>query len=1042
MKAYLWGVCMKTKRSIILRFLLFVLLFSVMEAQITTVDAIFDTEKPKIIFGDKINYPPFSYLNERGQPSGFNVELAKAIGDAMGYEVEVRLGDWSSIREALDKGEIDVISGMFYSVDRTKNVDFSSRLLILSSDIFTKTGVKIKDVKDLKNEAVIVQQGGIFSQYLKSLNLNIQLVEVSTVKDGLLKLKTGEYKYACLSRLPGLYTLKEEKITGICAQGLNLAPSDYCMAVKKGNEKIQLTLNSGLQVLKATGEYNKIYEHHLGIYEDVTFTELVYKYRVALVSSLLLVLVLIGTSVLLNYLVKTRTKELQESNQSLKLAKQRYQSLFDNMTECFALYEIICDANGTPIDYRFLEVNQAFERATGLRAENIINRTVKEVLPGTEQYWIDQYGDVALHDKKVSFEKFSEELGKHLRVSVFSPKLNHFATVFTDISEQVKSKEDIEFERKLLETILEDALFGYWNWDLEHNEEYLSQSFKEMFGYADHELKNSTETWKKIIFQEDLPSALEHIQQHIDSHGEIPYYNEVRYRHKNGSTVWVLCSGRVVEWDGDKPLRMVGCHINITELKNLQANLHAERNLFKTTLHSLGDGVISTDKEGNVDLMNAVAEELTGWKHAEAKGMPFETVFHIVHEYTGERCPNPIKQVFESGEIMELANHTMLIKKNGEAIPIEDSAAPIKDEEGTITGVVFVFRDFTDKKEKQERIKYLSHHDQLTTLYNRNYFEEQLDLLDREENLPFTLVMADVNGLKLTNDAFGHKPGDELLKRVATILKRECRAEDIVARVGGDEFVILLPKTNSYQTEKIINRIYASIERETQNNVIISVSFGWETKESRDQPISEVFSKAEEHMYRKKLVESQSMRNQTIRVIMQTLRETNIRERIHSEKVSQISRSIGEAMRLESGLLKELETAALMHDIGKIAMNESVLNKAGNLTDLEYEEIKRHPEIGYHILKSVDVYTSLADYVLSHHERWDGTGYPRGLSGDAIPLISRIIAVADAFEAMIGDRPYRNSMDAMEAVKELERCSGSQFDPDIVEVFSIMQLKT
>jgi len=424
-------------------------------------------------------------------------------------------------------------------------------------------------------------------------------------------------------------------------------------------------------------------------------------------------------------------------------------------------------------------------------------------LPDTEQYWIEQYGEVALHSKTKTFENYSRDLGKYFRVSAFSPKPNQFATVFTDVTDQVEAKESIELERKLLETILEDAMSGYWNWDLLHNEEYLSPSFKEMFGYADYELENSPETWQKLIFDEDLPSALECFQKHVNSHGEIPYYNEVRYRHKDGSAVWVICAGRVVEWDGDKPVRMVGCHINITELKNLQAALRAERNLFKTTLHSLGDAVISADKDGNVDLMNAVAEELTGWKNADAKGLPFETVFHIVNEYTDEKCPNPVEQVLKTGRIIELANHTMLIKKNGAKIPIEDSAAPIKDEDGDINGVVLVFRDFTDKKEKQEKIKYLSHHDQLTTLYNRHYFEEQLNLLDREENPVLRLVMADVNGLKLTNDAFGHKAGDELLKRVAHVLKNECRSSDIVARVGGDEFVLLLPRTSSCQTEKI-----------------------------------------------------------------------------------------------------------------------------------------------------------------------------------------------------------------------------------------------
>lgn len=471
------------------------------------------------------------------------------------------------------------------------------------------------------------------------------------------------------------------------------------------------------------------------------------------------------------------------------------------------------------------------------------------------------------------------------------------------------------------------------------------------------------------------------------------------------------------------------------ELSDAKDKISIERLLFKTTLHSLGDGVISTDQNGKVDLMNAVAEKLTGWTSSEAKGIDFECIFHIVNEFTGEKCPNPVKEVLKTGKVVELANHTMLIQKTGVGLPIEDSAAPIKNENGTIRGVVVVFRDFTDRKEKLEKIKYLSYHDQLTGLYNRNFFEDQLYLLDTQQNLPYTIVMADVNGLKLTNDAFGHQKGDQLLKCVAKILKTESRAGDVVARIGGDEFVLLLPRTSSREAERIIKSIYRSLEAENVDNIVISISLGWETKIHPYQIIDEVFAKAEEHMYRKKLIDSQSMRNRTIKVILQTLNETNIREKIHSERVSQLSRKIGVALKLDTETLKELEIAGLMHDIGKIAISETVLNKAGKLTELEYEEVKRHPEIGYHILKSVDSYTNLADFVLSHHERWDGKGYPRGLMGNEIPLVARIITVADAFEAMTAERPYKNSMSEHEAILELQKCAGTQFDASIVKVF-------
>ncbi len=742
-------------------------------------------------------------------------------------------------------------------------------------------------------------------------------------------------------------------------------------------------------------------------------------------------LLALGVLLLTTYvtIIRKTKKELMKSNQQLK-------SLFDNMQEGFSLHEIICDDSGKPIDYKFIDANHSFEEMTGLNIAEIRNRTIKEVLPNTEDYWIEKYGSVALSGSSANFSNYSRELNKHFSVSVYSPKIGQFATIFADITDQVLANDRVALEKKLLVTILEDTLSGYWDWDLENGTEYLSPSFKSMFGYEDHELESSPETWQRLIFEEDLPCVMDLFNQHVESQGRIPFYNEVRYHHKNGSTVWVICSGRVVEWSQDnKALRMVGCHIDITRMKQLEKVLREEKALFKTTLQSLGDGVISTDKNGKVDIMNVVAEKLTGWSNEEARGKDFDDVFKIINEVTREGCESPVKRVFESREIIELDEDTLLIKKNGEELPIEDSAAPIRDEKGNISGAVVVFRDYTDKKEKQDKIAYLSYHDQLTGLYNRRFFEEELKRLDTERNLPFTIAMLDVNGLKLTNDAFGHLLGDALLKKVAEILRNECRTDDIIARIGGDEFVILLPKTTHEETDKIVRRIYEAADRERIENIIISVSIGWETKQSMDQQMKDVFIKAEEHMYTRKLTESQSMRNRTMQVILQRLNETNERERIHSEKVCRFSKQIGIAMKLGHETIKEIEIASLMHDIGKIAINEKLLNKPAPLTKAEFDEIKKHPETGYQILKAVDAYSSLAEYVLAHHERWDGTGYPRGLQGEDIPLIARIIMVAEAYEAMTSDRPYRNGLTKELAIEELRKHSGTQFDPEITKIF-------
>jgi diguanylate cyclase (GGDEF)-like protein/PAS domain S-box-containing protein len=350
--------------------------------------------------------------------------------------------------------------------------------------------------------------------------------------------------------------------------------------------------------------------------------------------------------------------------------------------------------------------------------------------------------------------------------------------------------------------------------------------------------------------------------------------------------------------------------------------------------------------------------------------------------------------------------------------------------------VFAILRDVTELKKSQLKNEHLVYHDQLTGIYNRRYFEEQLTRLDSEQHLPLAIAMVDVNGLKLTNDAFGHQTGDKLLKYIANLLLEQTFSNnDLVARIGGDEFAIVYPNTGEEEVETRIRNIYSKLNDRSKKHFIISVSIGWASKNKSDQNLSEIFNKAEEHMYRKKLTESQSMRNQTVQAIMKTLNEKNAREKIHSERVSSICRLIGEALNLDYETIKEIETAGLLHDIGKIVIDEKILNKEGCLTEDEYLIIKKHPESSYQILKSIDAYVGLAEAVLSHHERWDGTGYPRGLKGEEISLVARIITIADAYEAMTADRSYRAAMAKESAMEELKKFSGIQFDGNIVEVF-------
>jgi len=349
-------------------------------------------------------------------------------------------------------------------------------------------------------------------------------------------------------------------------------------------------------------------------------------------------------------------------------------------------------------------------------------------------------------------------------------------------------------------------------------------------------------------------------------------------------------------------------------------------------------------------------------------------------------------------------------------------------------GVGAYVEDITERKEQMRRIEYMSSHDALTGLYNRMFFEEELKKIDIGINLPISVIVADVNGLKLTNDIFGHDAGDELLKKVAEILKKVCRADDIIARVGGDEFVILLPKTAAEGAEKIISRIKNEFSKEKVKAIKGSISLGCDTKSCQYEDINQVKENAETKMYSEKALDRSEAKSTTIKTIIEELHRSYPEEEEHARYVSRICERIGVAMDLSKDELKKLKEVSFYHDIGNIALDEKLLKKTEKFTEQEQKEIMQHTVAGFRILNSFDDTMDLAQSVLYHHERWDGTGYPKRLKGEEIPKLARIIAVAEYYEE-IRNGFGGKTLDKEEIIHEIRRQSGLRLDPKIVDIF-------
>lgn len=366
---------------------------------------------------------------------------------------------------------------------------------------------------------------------------------------------------------------------------------------------------------------------------------------------------------------------------------------------------------------------------------------------------------------------------------------------------------------------------------------------------------------------------------------------------------------------------------------------------------------------------------------------------------------------------------------------IEVTEVLIRERSGEIVALEGIAKDITEKKERQLEIEYLSFHDSMTGLYNRRFFEAELSRLDVSRNYPISILYGDINGLKLANDIFGHEVGDKLIMTVSKIIKMECRGDDIIARIGGDEYAIILPKANRDVVEGIVSRIMKAIERERLNGIVVSVSFGWATKQSEGEALEDTLKKADERMYKKKLKESPVMRRNTVELIISKAEELGIVQAKIKSKDADILDGLSRELELDDRERELLFESYRLRNIGKYALDKSILESTEKLKNSDWNSVKRHPELGYRILSATPKYERYADFILYHHENWDSTGYPNGIGEKSIPLISRVIAVVDAYSSMVEDRKFRRAYDRDFAISEIKSCSGKRYDPDIVDIF-------
>ena len=500
---------------------------------------------------------------------------------------------------------------------------------------------------------------------------------------------------------------------------------------------------------------------------------------------------------------------------------------------------------------------------------------------------------------------------------------------------------------------------------------------------------------------------------------------------RNGSWAELNC---IPLFDEEGSLEMVVEYVtDITAHKHAEEVIKESEERWQLALRGNNDGIWDWNIKTNEVFYSVRWKEMLGFEDHEIENT-FHSYTQLIHPQDIGYVMKAMNDHIKKNIPYYTLEHRMLCK-DGTSKWILARAQAIWDEEDNAIRMTGSHTDINERRTAEDEVRYLSFHDKLTGLYNRAFFEEELKRLDTERQLPLSIIIGDLNGLKLTNDVFGHQEGDKLLIKIADILRSSCRKSDIISRWGGDEYAIILPKTDEKASQELCARINAVCVGEESEVIKPSISLGSATKTTRDQEMSQMIKEAEDRMYQHKLLESKSNHSVIISSLEKTLFERSHETEEHAQRMRKTCFELGTELGLNDKEQDELSLFCLLHDIGKIAIADSILMKAGKLTSDEWETMKKHPEIGYRIAESSKKLSHISEYILYHHERWDGTGYPKGLKSLEIPKLSRILSIVDAYDVMTNTRVYKKAIGKQYALKEINRCAGTQFDPNIAKIF-------